>query len=634
MALRNTIRQMSTHPSTSVQASMRRRIAIIGAGPAGLSAAHQLLSLPTTSSSTSISTLEPELEITLFDRRTNHSGVWAYDPNPGPCIIRYDSSGRAYPIWSGGRKDGDERGKFRPPGAMYDGLRTNLPCDIMSYRSTPYEGGTDLFPDRARVEKYINGFAGSILRLGKKEAEEGEGKTKRRVDVRLGTAVSDVRRINHDPVKGRIGWGSEWNVKSIDITTGKERDEVYDHIVVASGRCNTPTIPYIEALNRFKGEILHSAWYRSPLPFEHRTVLVVGNSSSGSDIARELSGYILRTLPEGLIATQEYISRCQSKPKGQVLHSYENYDKPPPLDYDPRDPTSPEWAKRIQVVPKIERIDEDGEVILEGGERKEGVDVIIFATGYAYDLPYLRQELAPFDLRPLIPLPPFRKAPEKTEEKGEREGEKIGNYHPPTRLAPFLTNLDDWSLFYAPDPSLCVLGAPIRIVPMPLTHVQARIVAAAWLGHLNPAPGSKGLPRLDPNVSTTDPAKWTSTRTPAGEGEGVGEKEEEGNKTSDLGYPADSAYQNALLNLLPEQLRERGRDELTKVPEEDNGVKDGENKGEGEKEQRGLGLKGNGVVGRDLQPVEAKDEGWEKMADFRNQRRADTKRLRRLLLGY
>ncbi|TKY90462.1 hypothetical protein EX895_000460 [Sporisorium graminicola] len=137
---------------------------------------------------------------------------------------------------------------------------------------------------------------------------------------------------------------------------------------------------------------------------------------------------------------------------------------------------------------------------------------------------------------------------------------------------------------------------------MPLTHVQSRIVAAAWSGNLPPAPHSTGLPRLDPDIPSTDPSKWSSRAT-------TSLAQDAGNKTSDLGYPSDSAYQDALLNLLPAYLRPRGTDEATKVPD---------------KETSALS---------EL-PVPAADEGWSRMPDFRNQRRQDTKRLRRLLLGY
>ncbi|SPO19877.1 related to FMO1 - flavin-containing monooxygenase [Ustilago trichophora] len=588
--------------------STPRRVAIIGAGPSGLSAVSQFLSLNTFSSTRLF-------DVTLFDRRATFGGVWNYDASPGGCVVRFDGSGRPHALWENGWKDGDDRGRFVPPGAMYDGLRTNLPCDIMAYRSQPYNSSTDLFPDRATVERYIKSFAETVV---------GESSN---MDLRLGTAVIGVKRISHHvtQAKKRFGWGSVWNVTSINIDSkkqvkeqeqqeDKEEEEEYDHVVIASGRCNTPSIPTVEGLALFQGEILHSAWWRSPLPFEGKTVLVVGNSSSGSDIARELAGYVLRTLPEGSTATEEYIQRRKIS-QVKVLHSYEQYDKPPPLDYDPRDENSPAWAKRIQVVPKVSKVEkvEGGKgsrIRFEDGQEREDVDVIIFATGYAYDLPYLDQSLSPFSESPLIPSRPTTTASTAYPLQAQDEV-----YTPSFPTSSHLTNLDDWSLFYSSDASLCVLGAPIRIVPMPLTHVQSRIVASAWSGHLSPSPDSTGLPRLDPNIPTTDPAKWTSRR-PTADNQAA-DRMQNPNKTADLGYPSDSAYQEALLQLLPHHLSISGADEHLKVPpahQVDNAM--------------------TGVLEESLKPVVAADEGWARMADYRNQRRSDTKRLRRLLLGY
>ena len=613
---------MALRSSRCLHAMAPRRVAVVGGGPAGLSMVSQLLAINRHQQSAQA------FAVTLFERRTAFSGVWCYDATPGPCVVRFDASGRAHALWADGKKDGDDHGTFLPPGAMYDGLRTNLPCDVMAYRSQPYAPTTSLFPDRATVEKYIVEFADDVIRHARSQE----------LDVRLGTAVSAVKRTSHSPPEEQdtIGSGSTWSVTSTPLSSQKSLEEEFDHVVLANGRCNTPTIPPIPGLHHFRGQLLHSAWWRSPLPFEHKTVLVVGNSSSGSDIARELSGYILRTLPEGAPATKAFIDRCNTQhtnAKARVLHSYEQFDKPPPLDYDPRDPASPEWAKRIAVVPKISAVEPaapgsggSGRITFEDGTQRDDVDIVIFATGYAYDFPFLDQQLAPFADAPLIPT---ASATTRKNSSGSSEGHDGAGgcaYVPPHPTAGWLSHLDDWSLFYAPDASLCVLGAPVRIVPMPFTQVQSRVVAAAWSGMLKRADNSTALPRLDPRIPSTDPAKWTSTAPAPPRSDEAGEaREAPANRTSDLGYPSDTAYQDALLNLLPEHLKRHGEDEAAKVPAPP---------------QIQAGTESGAMAGTDtvidatLQPVVAKDEGWARMADYRNERRQDTKRLRRLLLGY
>ena len=116
-------------------------------------------------------------------------------------------------------------------------------------------------------------------------------------------------------------------------------------------------------------------------------MLVVGNASSGMDVARELSGYSLRPLPAGPLSGDEVSAAAWAEESAagrtgiRVLQSVEDVEKPPPMDYDPRDPASPDWARRIRVVPRIKSVDAEA-VELADGERLTDVDAIIFATGF------------------------------------------------------------------------------------------------------------------------------------------------------------------------------------------------------------------------------------------------------------
>ncbi|EPQ32262.1 uncharacterized protein PFL1_00459 [Pseudozyma flocculosa PF-1] len=584
--------------SASISAASRQaRVAIIGAGPSGLAMASELLHLA------------PGLTPVLFERRPKVGGVWTYDPSPGTCDFRFDRRGRAHPVWAGRGKDGDADGTFCPPGPMYDGLRTNLPCDLMAYRDAPFDPSTPLFPQRREVEEYIDRFAEAkrLLPL-----------------IRFETAVTSVQRVKHQAGQP-WGRGSVWRVRSRPIHGGDLVTEEFDYIVSASGRCNMPSVPYIDGLWHFRGQLLHSAWYRQPHAFRGKKVLVIGNSSSGSDIARELVGHVVRSFD----GSQQWIEQANAQPPQTgvtVLQSYEDVQKPPPLDFDPRDQDSPAWAKRIRVVPKIQRVEpaedgkDNGRIVLEDGQVLDDVDAIVFGTGYAYDLPYLSQEQEPFASAPLIPPPPPASTPAPASLQTYLSEHQSGKaYDPPFRTAPFLTNLDDWSLFYQADPSFALLGAPIRIVPLPFTNAQSRIVAAFWAGLLAHR-FQYGLPRLNPDIPTTEPDHWRrwldDTVPPYTE-----QKEECGgrkNKTSDLGYPGDTAYQDGLSDLLPAELRTRGQDEDRAV-------------------EAFSGVDGPVEAARaedEMVPTQATDEGWRKVATFRNQRRQTTKRLRRQLLGY
>lgn len=68
----------------------------------------------------------------------------------------------------------------------------------------------------------------------------------------------------------------------------------FDAIVVASGRFNAPNTPDIPGLSQWASLyphlISHSRQYRRPEEFTNRSVLVIGGSVSGTEIAEELDG--------------------------------------------------------------------------------------------------------------------------------------------------------------------------------------------------------------------------------------------------------------------------------------------------------------------------------------------------------
>lgn len=197
--------------------------------------------------------------VTIFERRSLPGGIWQYD-EPGECIFKFDANGQAYPT--------SEAVRAFPASPMYDGLRTNIASDLMSFRDSPFEKGTELFPSRNQVNRYLQDWA------------EKENLTHL---IRFDTAVTSVRKV-----------GSVWQIKSTNLKKSIETVEQYDFVIVstrrwsamieeitndiwlsslsqvASGRCNEPSIPFIAGLWNFKGEMLHSAWYRDPTVFRNK----------------------------------------------------------------------------------------------------------------------------------------------------------------------------------------------------------------------------------------------------------------------------------------------------------------------------------------------------------------------------
>ena len=89
-----------------------QRIAIIGGGPAGISAALELLRIGGSSSS---STASPLYAPTLFERRRAPGGVWTYE-EPQAQRICFDETGQAHAVAR--TMDG-----AWPPAGMFEGLR-------------------------------------------------------------------------------------------------------------------------------------------------------------------------------------------------------------------------------------------------------------------------------------------------------------------------------------------------------------------------------------------------------------------------------------------------------------------------------------------------------------------------------
>ncbi|SHO77372.1 Similar to S.cerevisiae protein FMO1 (Flavin-containing monooxygenase) [Malassezia sympodialis ATCC 42132] len=522
---------------------MKQRVAVIGAGSAGLAIVQQLQDVA------------PErFEIVVFERRDQVGGLWNFEAEPGKCHVVPSAptphSAGSTVVSSSGYAYSEPRA-LHEASAMYEGLRTNIPSDLMAFRDFPFPEGTRLFPERAEVLAYLERFASHI---GMERV------------TRFGTRVTDVRRLSVAP--------SRWQVTS--ESQDGSRTETFDHVAIACGWCTVPHIPSIPGLEHFRGTQWHSAWYRTPTIFRNQRVLVVGNFSSGTDVARELCGGAVRTFP----GSEQWKKEAAQEPPATGTYVYQSYlrpDLPPPLDYDPRDPTSPDWCRRIHVLGPIDHVEADGTLVFRDGQRLS-VDAIVWATGFWRSIPMLDQTLAPFDKCPLVAPPGCRTASSSAAPMPMCSNLDVHG-------TSSLTNLDDWQIFYEPDNSLALLGVPTHVIPFPFVHVQARVIAHVWAG-LVPK-----LPQLDPALQPGIPEKWTSQREHSPLAAGV-------EPVSHLiETPSEEAYLDALVALLP------GPQGSTRPPWD----KDGTSRG---------------------------PEGWHQLSHWRRERLRDRILLRRQSLGY
>nr|XP_056708276.1 uncharacterized protein LOC130479945 [Euleptes europaea] len=225
-------------------AAKKLRVAVIGAGAAGLCAARHILTNP-----------DAFLPPVVFEASDQLGGTWVYTEQTGE-----DAEG--WPIHS----------------SMYHDLRTNLPKEVMAFPDFPFDPSLPSFLHHSDVLAYLESYA------------EQSGIQDH---VRFRWQVDDVR-----PVLGEEGTPDGWDVRATVRGSGSTRhvSEHFDAIMVCTGHYAIPFIPPVPGLDSFQGCLLHSHSYRRPEPFAGLTVVLVGAGASGVDLALQLSPVAARVV--------------------------------------------------------------------------------------------------------------------------------------------------------------------------------------------------------------------------------------------------------------------------------------------------------------------------------------------------
>ncbi|XP_064184572.1 uncharacterized protein zgc:77439 [Anguilla rostrata] len=213
------------------------RVAVVGAGAAGLCAARHLLSRG-----------EIFAPPVVYELTNNVGGTWVYEEQVGT----YDNG---LPIHS----------------SMYRNLRTNIPKEVMSFPDFPFEKHLPSFVHHTEVRNYLEKYC-DHFRL--------------RDHIQFNTMVDSVK-----PVQEKRGWhGLAWDITTTDgISKTKSITERFDAVMVCNGHFYDPYIPAIPGLKNFTGMLMHGHDYRNPEPFSGKSVVLLGAGLSGLDIAMELS---------------------------------------------------------------------------------------------------------------------------------------------------------------------------------------------------------------------------------------------------------------------------------------------------------------------------------------------------------
>ncbi|CAG8801064.1 21783_t:CDS:2, partial [Dentiscutata erythropus] len=125
----------------------------------------------------------------------------------------------------------------KPYSSVYKGVLTNTSKEMTTYSDFPIPTDWPTYMNYSLVEKYIDMYAENFNLLP---------------HIKLNTTVLKVSIL---PDK-------RWKVKYITQNENEEKEEIFDFVMVCSGRHRKPKWPEFKGMNLFKGEQLHSYKYK------------------------------------------------------------------------------------------------------------------------------------------------------------------------------------------------------------------------------------------------------------------------------------------------------------------------------------------------------------------------------------
>ncbi|KAA1476922.1 FAD/NAD(P)-binding domain-containing protein [Dentipellis sp. KUC8613] len=218
-----------------------KRIAIVGAGTAGISTLKTLLvDLPEEA--------RRDWEVVLFEQRRDVGGIWLPDPNP-------------------------PRPPVLPETPLYPRLKTNTPHPTMTIPKFTFRPGTALYPQHQPVYEY-------------------------HADIVNHWNLSSHLKLNHEVLESKWKGSStagEWILQVKDRDQDVVRDFTFDHLIIANGHNHYPYEPKLEGRKRWEQSgvnrtVFHSIFYRNPEDYRGKNVVVVGGGASGRDVAQQVVG--------------------------------------------------------------------------------------------------------------------------------------------------------------------------------------------------------------------------------------------------------------------------------------------------------------------------------------------------------
>ncbi|RZF34044.1 hypothetical protein LSTR_LSTR013753 [Laodelphax striatellus] len=201
------------------------RVAVIGAGVAGLCAARHLS--------------KENISFVVYEQTENVGGTWVYSDN-----ITEDEYG--LPVHS----------------SMYKNLRTNLPKETMEFIGHKYQN-EESFINWTHVLTYLRTYADHFC-LHK--------------FIKFRHQVIQVSPHNNI-----------WSLEVKNLISGVIEKTDFDAVMVCNGHNSMPRYPLIPGMDVFQNTQMHSHQYRTNESFKDKKVAIVGSGPSGVDIAIDIA---------------------------------------------------------------------------------------------------------------------------------------------------------------------------------------------------------------------------------------------------------------------------------------------------------------------------------------------------------
>ncbi|KAL1304680.1 hypothetical protein AAFC00_003636 [Neodothiora populina] len=231
--------------------------------------------------------------------------------------------------------------------------------------------------------------------------------------------------LNVTPVKAEGSSQERWLVETQEVKSGEpaaSTKNVYDAVVVASGHFSVPYIPNVKGMREWSGKY--------PGVLTHSMFYKWPEDYAGKKVIVVGNG------PSGLDIAAQIMSVDCKKPVLQSTKS-ESYL------------LSDVSSDKLEKPEIVEYILDDRAVRFADGSVEKDIDVILYSTGYFYSFPFLR-DIDP----PLI-----------------EDGTHVRNLY--------------LHMIYRQHPTMVFPVCQQRVIPFPMSEVQASVFARLWSGRLS-----------------------------------------------------------------------------------------------------------------------------------------------------